>query len=539
VSKLIVFGIDGGSLKLIEQWRKELPNFQKIMEGGVFGELESTIPPVTCPAWPCMFTGKNPGKLGMYEFLNLQFAEEGGFKPFSSSDYHASSLWKILNDYGRKVGLLNVPMTFPPHEINSFMVCGLGTPRTAKYTYPPQLKNTLSEVVGGYDVFPVVILTRHDREKEYLKLFNEVLNKRVKAARYLMSSFPWDLFICVFQVSDVVQHYFWHHMDKSHPRHAADNKYKNVIKDFYKRIDGAIGSLISEVPKDTNILIVSDHGFGPFHGVFLLNKWLEGNGFLKFKDSVYRRRINNFLTKVKGFLFARLSLRLIRLVANIVPQRLAHGLFARVEKDRTMEIARSIDWAQTKAYSLGSLGKIFINLKGREPNGIVEPGREYERLRDEIIEKLSKLVNPETGERADFQIFKKEEIYHGQYAHLAPDISIVADKYVPVISRGGPLWDKPPGPISGTHARQGVFMAYGPDIKKEGLKLAGLKIYDITPTVLYTFGSPIPKDMDGRVLSEIFAPDSELAKKSVVYEEMGERERIKSRISRLKTSGNV
>jgi len=535
VSKLIVFGIDGGSLKLIEQWKEELPNLRRFMEGGVFGELESTIPPVTCPAWPCMFTGKNPGKLGMYGFLRSQFRGEHGFEVFNSRDYHSSSLWKILNDYGKEVGLLNVPMTFPPHKINSFMVCGLGTPQRADYTYPPELKKTLDKLVGGYEVFPPVILTRYRREKEYLKLFNELLDKRGKTASYLINNLPWELFVCVFLVSDLAQHYFWHHMDASHPRHVDDSKYKDAIKHFYKRIDEAVGVLISQIPEDVNILVVSDHGFGPAYGSFSLNKWLQENGFLKFKDGS-KGVINAGLNRIIDFILSRLNSRVLRLVTTVIPPSLANRL-SNVERDKMLEseVYRKLDWSQTKAYGLGEASGIFISLKGREPDGIVQSGREYERVRDEIIEKLGKVVNPETGEPLGFQIFKKEDIYHGQHVNLAPDILIVWNKYYPVSHMGKSQWSEPVVP--GIHTRQGVLMAYGPDIRSEGLRLTGSRIYDITPTILHLLGLPISKDMDGRVLTEIFKSGSEPAKRAVTYEKL--REGIKSRISQLKASGRL
>ena len=540
MDKIVIFGIDGGSLKLIEQWEDELPNFKQIMENGAYGELQSTVPPLTCPAWPCMFTGKNPGEIGMYGFSGLQLGDRYGSRIYSSSDYHSSSLWKSLNDYGKDVGLLNVAITFPPHKISSFMVCGLGSPPASEagYTYPPELKQTLDNIVGGYEIVPPVLLTIKGREEEIAQAFHRVLTKRVKAARYLMKNFPWDLFVCVFFASDSIQHYFWHHMDASHPRHDSNNKYKDVIKDFYKKIDNAIGTLMAELPEGTNVLIVSDHGFGPMHGYFMVNKWLENNGYLKFKGRVHQGRINSVLRKVRDFLMSHLSPRLVRLIARITPEWLAIRLSVRQEeRDKIAETYESIDWSQTKAYGLGVISSIFINLKGREPNGIVKPGEEYERVRDDIIAGLKKVTDPQTGLPIGFQIFKKEEVYHGKYVDLAPDILIVPHKYQPSSFKADSEWSIPVA--SGGHVRQGLFMAYGPDIKNSGKKLTNLRIYDITPTVLHMFGLPTPDDMDGRVLSEIFKPDSEPAKKAVIHEPIGEGQKVKAKISKLKDSGKI
>lgn len=539
-SKVIIFGIDAGSLKLIKQWQHELPNFKQIIENGAFGELESTVPALTCPAWPCIFTGKNPGKLGMYDFLNLRFYTEDAFRVFNSTDYHSASLWKILNDYGKEVGLLNIPVTFPTHKIDSFMVSGVGTPQSERtnYTYPPTLKKTLDEIVGGYVITPSVMLTLCGKEREYLKLFEETLGKRVKAARYLMNNFTWDLFVCVFFILDTVQHYFWHHLDKNHPKHNKSSGYKDVIKDFYKRVDEAIGTLISEIPKDANILIVSDHGPGPAYGEFSINQWLEDSGFLKFRKVVHKERVDTALRRVRDFMLPRLAPRLVRFIARLTPPWLARKLYTLDEwKDRMMETISDIDWPRTRAYGLGMTGGIFINLKGREPNGIVKPGKEYETLRDEIIKQLSQVVDPQSGKPAGFIAFRREEIYHGEYAELAPDITVTSDKYSLVNTRGASQWGD--SAITGAHSQYGLFMAYGPAIRKSGIELNNLKVYDIAPTVLHMFGLPIPADTDGRVLAEIFADDSEPANRLVVYEERSERKRLKERVSQLKISGKI
>ena len=169
MGKVAIVGIDGGSLELIERWKDELPNFRRIMENGVYGELESTLPPVTCPAWPCMFTGKNPGKLGLYGFISVETGGENRIKIHSSLDYNHQSLWKILNDSGIPVGIFNLPMTFPPHKVNSFMVCGTGSPVTGRtnYTYPTWLKKELNEVAPGYEVLPPIVLTTPGKEAAY------------------------------------------------------------------------------------------------------------------------------------------------------------------------------------------------------------------------------------------------------------------------------------------------------------------------------------------------------------------------------------
>ncbi|MFC1938098.1 alkaline phosphatase family protein [Chloroflexota bacterium] len=211
-------------------------------------------------------------------------------------------------------------------------------------------------------------------------------------------------------------------MDESHIRQG-DKRYRDVIKHFYMKVDSAIGRLIEKMPEGTNILIVSDHGFGPMHGNFIVNRWLENNNFLKLKDKIQHRKANAALLQIRNFVMAHLSPSLTRLVANMLP-RIITRQFAnmKTERDSLLVLYNSIDWSQTKAYGMGKEGMICINLKGREPWGIVEPGQEYEEVRDEIIAKLRQITNPETGKVADIKVFKKEEVYHGQYFRSAPDI---------------------------------------------------------------------------------------------------------------------
>lgn len=542
MNKAVIFGIDGGSLKLIEKWQDELPNLKKMMSEGVYGELESTFPPVTCPAWATMFTGKNPGKLGIYDFIRYQPDQAQKFRINNYLDYASSTLWEMLNAGGKKVGLLNVAMTFPPQEIDSFMVCGVGSPSTtsateSNITYPPGLKYALDDVVGNYEILPPVLLTIPGKEAEYIKAWNETLNKREKAARYLMGNMPWDLFVCVFFVLDLAQHYMWHHMDENHIRQG-DERYRDAIKDLYIKTDGAIGRLMKEIPEGTNVLVTSDHGFGPMRGQFVVQRWLQHNNFLKFEGKTQPEVINSILCTVRNFLLAHLSLNTVRLVGRMLPKAIRKKLTPLgTRKDSISEVYQSIDWSRTKAFGVGEIGDIYINLKGREPQGIVEPGQEYETVRDEIIARLRQIADPETGQQIDIRIFKKEEVYQGQYFNSAPDILYRIPQYPQtssISSESEEEWDE--APLTGHHVPEGIFFAWGPDIKQSGEKLPGLKIYDIAPTILHMFGFPIPGDMDGRVLTEIFKQESEPGQREPACREVdSEVARIKKRIKILKT----
>lgn len=342
----------------------------------------------------------------------------------------------------------------------------------------------------------------------------------------------------VFFSVDTAQHYFWHHMDKTHPWYRG-GEYHNVIKGCYKKIDAAIGELIKEVPRETNILIVSDHGFDTCHRSFVVSRWLEKEGFLAFSQPAANKGGPPWLWRIRDFLLSVLSARVTRFITRMVPEWLSVKLSSRERSGyKVAEIYRNIDWTRTRAYPEGGTNMIRINLKGREPKGIVEPGEEYEKLVDDIVHRLKNITEPETGSNLDITVFKRDEIYQGNYANHGPDIAFFIDKCIPVTyGNQNSEWTEPP--YSGWHVRQGVFMAYGPDIRSSGEKLEGLRVYDITPTVLHLFGLPIPDDMDGKVLSEIFESDSEPGRRPIVYEPAKMEDGLKDKIRKLKNSGKV
>lgn len=482
MGKVVIFGIDGGSLPLIEQWIEELPTFKKIVTEGTYGSMQSTVPALTCPAWPSMFTGKNPGNLGIYDFLHL---DSGKPQVVSSSDYHSSSLWKIASEHGKTVGLLNVPMTYPPHEINGYMVCGLGTPETTcpTYTYPAELQFELDKLVLRYDITPNVLITLYNQEDNCIKSCSEILDKRLKVAKYLIRGRPTDLFVCIFFVSDVIQHYFWRYMDESHPRYEESN-YKDVIKSFYIKIDKAIGELMDEFEDDTRFMIVSDHGFGACYGGLSINRWLESVCLLKYKKNSSSR-----LYQLRDLLLARLSPELLRFFVRIAPKKLIDRLTTTGEaKNLFASLYDNLKWDETKAFVLGtSGGGIFVNLKGRQPFGSVDK-IDYEKVRTELVDKLAVI-----GMKA----FRKEEVYHGKYIDSAPDIAIElgSSPYYPITLDKGNVWLE--YAASGAHKPEAMFFAYGNGIGHKKIKA---QITDVAPTSLKLMGLNIPEDIDGEAL---------------------------------------
>jgi predicted AlkP superfamily phosphohydrolase/phosphomutase len=476
--KVLIIGLDGAEPSLVFKWAKEgkLPNIAKLMENGAYGKLKSTIPPITGPAWVSFMTGKNPGKHGIYHFLQRK-KNSYQRKLVSSKSINGKTLWRILSDAGLKVGVVNVPLTYPPEKVNGFIVSGYLTPsEKVRFTYPYDLQNELLALGYKIDIDPKI----YGSKEKFIKEVYEVTKIQFKVATRLMKKIDWNLFFIVFRGPDELQHFFWEEFE--------------VIENYYKFLDSLIGTMVKKL-EDTLVVIVSDHGFGPLRKDFCINSWLLQKGLLKIKKErkysilrnigITKETILNIMKKFKLFEFSK-----------IIPKKLKE----QIPEKRFTEL--EIDWQKTKTWSLGYNGQIYINLKGREPQGIVEPGEEYENLRNYIINELYKLKDPETGEKVIDKIYKKEEIYWGENLDKAPDVILMAREGYREAVFGKDQRVLDISDRKGTHRLYGIIIVSGQYIKNNFDVNA--EIVDIFPTILYYFGLPIPKDVDGRVLKEIF-----------------------------------
>jgi len=460
-------------------------------------------------------TGKNPGKHGVFDFSVFKLAGSGRGKlvePQTPSNYKlvsgdcidARTLWDLLSESGKKVGVMNVPITYPPEPVNGFLVCGhLAPGEEHEFTYPAELKNQLLE--KGYRLRLDLSVLRDDDNKEpFLNDLYDLTEKQAKACLDLMESKPWDFFMMVFDGVIRIQGLFWKYIDKNHPeyREAEARKYRKEILRFYQKIDQIIGRMVDIAGEETSIIVMSDHGSGPVYKQVSLNRWLTEKGFLKLKK---RTSLSPRLARI-GITRCNLrkvlqALGLRKFARETVPDRIRGRFLA------TQRIDRDCDWSQTLAYAFGWIGKIFINLKGRERFGIVEPGKQYEELKDQIKNEIMKLSDPETGELIVERVYYSEEVYSGPHLKEAPDLIVIMKDmlYTNIIETHGEIprsiFVKPER--SGTHRPYGILIASGTGIKEnKGIKNAS--IMDLTPTILYMMGLPIPSDMDGRAITDMF-----------------------------------
>lgn len=506
--RVIVIGLDGATWDVLNPLMRDgkMPHLKKLLDRSAQGILMSSIPPVTAAAWTCFSTGKNPGKHGLVDFI---YFPEHGYRVTiaNSTTREAATIWNLLSDRDLRVGIVSVPMTYPPEKVNGVMVTDLMTPNTSvQYTYPPELKQELLDKVGPFVITP----GEGENPSEPLTYLDKVradVASSAQYALYLLKKEPYSFFMYVFGIVDILQHQFWNHI-QADPKTLDEND--RAIRDkviaIFEQVDDGVGEMAQAADDETTILLMSDHGFGPMKGFMHVNNFLLDRGYLVLKSGG--------MSAIKRALFR----------AGVTPQNVHLTLKSfkldlrrKVNRGRAYGMLRrfflsfdDVDWTKTRAFALGHIGQIYVNLKGRQPSGIVAPGDEYEKLREQIRADLLKLKHPETGEQLIARVLNREEIYHGALLDNTPDLLLLpADfKYV-AFGESEFASNKIVGPTlghTGHHRLEGIGAVIGPHVQV-GAQLQKASLVDLAPTILYALGLPIPPDMDGRVLTEAFTPE--------------------------------
>lgn len=514
MSHVFVIGLDGATFNLIHPFitRGYLPNLKKLIESGSWAELSSTIPPVTASAWTSFMTGKNPGKHGLFDFMQRRKSSYD-LAPVSSFDRDAKAVWELASEAGKKCIVMGVPVTYPPTPLNGLMVTGMLTPRGASdYTYPAELKEEIAQAIGEYVVYSDEVYSK-GRGHIFLDALHYSIQQRAKTAAYLLHKYDdWDLGILVFPETDTVCHGLWWAYDETHHQHTQEDaeQLRNGIRDVYRDLDAYIGELVASLPPDTTVLVMSDHGHGPLRNFLYVNNFLKECGFLEIKDAL--------ASQVKNIAFQ----------AGLTP-RTAYGMLLNLglgKLRRTMDKRRGgrgllkrfflslndVDWTRTRAYSIGYIGEVHINLKGREPHGIVEPGAEYERVREDVMAALRELALPD-GSPLIEHMWKKEEVYQGAHLQDAPDI-LFFPKNLETIAFGDFEFGsnkvlEPSYGVSSSHRMNGILIGNGATIQANAA-VSNPGLMDLAPTILHLLGLPVPRDMDGRVLTEMLQETPEV-----------------------------
>jgi predicted AlkP superfamily phosphohydrolase/phosphomutase len=476
---LLVIALDGATFDLLNPWLAEgaLPTLDRLIGTGVSGELTSTLPPLTAPAWASFMTGKNPGKHGVFDFFHPHAVDLDRYEMVNSSHIRSKLLWEYLSEAGLKVGVLNVPVTHPPRPVNGYLVPGLLSPDQGKTCYPTDLLHLYQEELGPYRLTPE-LLYHPDNVDVFISDLHALCETQSRYARRLCCDFPSDFFMVHFLAPDIAQHKLWRYTDPSHPWYDSIQaaKYGSALRDLFARLDRSIDELIALMPADTTVVVMSDHGFGPQHHIVNLNQFFIQTGLMKLKRGWRVRGRNWLFNHPRLWRWSRRWLR--------APS------FA------------DVDWKKTVAYSIGHIGQVYLNVRGRQPFGMIGP-EEYETARMEVMERLRQLHHPITRQPLMERIIVREAAAHGPYLDHGPDLHLVLDGYrttaYPMFAADGRIFTEQRFGNSGDHRPNGILIASGPPFKA-GYTLADAHLIDLAPTLLYLLGVPVPDDMDGQPL---------------------------------------
>jgi len=541
MEKIVVIGIDGATPDLIFPWIKEgkLPNFKKIMDNGSWGELCSTIPPFSAPAWTSIITGCNPGKHGIYGFEDITDLDT---RLITSRNRRVPAIWKYLSDINFKNIVVNVPVTYPPEKINGMMITGLLTPSPeSNFTYPKDLKNRLNKNdLGEYNLesiwledFPRSRLAKHDPEK-LLEILNNQMESRAKVTIKLMGTTQWNFTMVVLRATDTAQHFLFHR--------------KELLLQCYQKVDELVGKIMNTEPNAT-FFILSDHGFQKIEKILHPDNLLYKENYLKPTKDPYDNFMSpvyDILNKITRFILETIphdTMRKSKLIKNV--------LFTQTSKNKTL------DFSKTKAFCISEGRGIQINLKGRYKGGIIKK-EEYENLRNNLIKLFTYLKDPETGGKYVKNAYKGNELY-GKNACKTLDIildlergyssceglrlsnSFTENLAYHLQSKKIPyLFNNDSSSRSGDHAQYGIFFAYGKNIKSNN-ELKNISVMDLLPHIFATFELSYPKIIDGKINENIFKEKKELkdidwnGKKSELTEiEKNKIKELKNKLKKLK-----
>jgi len=503
VKKVFIVGLDGVGFELITPWVEsgKLPHIGSLLSQGAQGPLQSTVPPITGPAWTSFQTGVNPGKHGVSGWTKRR-KESYAISVVNGDDNPYPTIWELASENGHSVVSIGLPVTYPPRPVNGVIIPGLLTPRSdPSPTYPAQATAELRRAVPDYQFFPECVhrFTLSAKVKELLTS----ARGRAAAAKHFLQHHDWDLFMVQFQVTDKVQHDLW----------GVRKGGFDPVLTVFREVDRQLGELVEMARgMGASVILLSDHGMGPQEYTFSINTWLWGAGYLRLKGgpSVRLKRAafrGGFTQKNLmrlGLLLYPLAYRL-GLVSSFF-DALGEGWLARVISMLFLSFD-DIDWSKTQVYSRSEIGHLFLNLRGREPQGIVNED-EADRLIDELIDRLKTVVNPYTSEPLLGEVFRREEVYQGERISQAPDI-LFLPRGLRTLGSGASgfyskeLFDRPLSRAN--HRMEGILIAAGDPFAPD-YQIQGATLTDLAANILYLLDCPIPTYMDGRIWEEAFLP---------------------------------
>ena len=453
-----MIGLDCVTPQLVyDAWLDELPNIKKLVTEGFYGNMVSTIPPITVPAWMSMMTSQDPGQLGAYGFRNRKTYDYENLFTINATHIKAKTIWNHLSRNRLESIILGCPLTYPPKPLKGIMVSSFLTPgKDVQYTYPAEIAATLDNAAEGDYIIDVKDFRTDDKDRLLDQIY-VMTRRRFKAFRHLLKTRDWDFSMMVEMGPDRLHHAFWRYNDTDHRLYEPGNEYENTIHDYYVYMDEEIGKVLNDLDQDTSVILVSDHGAKGMKGGICVNEYLIKEGLLAVKDYPDE------------------------------PKRLKTD---------------NIDWANTKVWGEGGYyARIFLNVEGREPQGTI-PAAEYDSFRQEIKRKIESIPD-ENGKSIGTKVFLPEEIYT-ECKNIPPDLIVyfgdldwrsagtIGNKTIH-------LFENDTGPDDANHAQEGIFVWHGSG-RPVSTAPETVPIFDIAPSILDYFGIEIPEEMIGKIL---------------------------------------
>ena len=456
--RVFLIGLDCADPTLVfERWQNDLPTLSRLMNQGAYGLLRSSHPPITVPAWSSMFSSKDPGQLGFYGFRNRADTSYERMRIATNLTVDVDRVWDVLSRANKRPILVGVPQTYPVKPLNGICISSFLTPPGGKrWCWPPSLKDEISELLDGEQYMFDVRNFRTENKDWLLEQIYKMADQHFEVINHLMDSKPWDLFMFVDMGVDRIHHGFWSYMDPEHPRYQPGSAFENAIHDYYVHLDRELGKLLEKLGEDTVVLVVSDHGAKPLEGGFCVNEWLKQQGLLVLKDQP----------------------------PGLVP----------LEKCE-------VDWEQTKVWGSGGYyARIFFNVEGREPNGII-PAAQYEAFREEMIRRFQATTDHQ-GNLLGTVALKPQELYR-EVRHIAPDLIVYFGDlgWRSVGSLGFDAihtFENDTGPDDANHAQNGLIIFYDPQQDLGGQHLDNLQLECVAPTILRLMNVDIPTGMEAQ-----------------------------------------
>jgi len=460
--KVAIIGLDSVPPELLfGALLDKLPNIKKMVSHGIYGKLRTCDPPITVPAWMVMFTGKNPGELGIYGFRHRKAGSYTDGYIVNSTHVKEPTVWDVLGENGKRSVVIGMPPGYPPVKMKdgAMVSCFLTPSQERPFTYPPELRDEILRLHNGRYDFDVVFRTE-DRVTLKKNLF-EMTEERFDVAEHLARTQRWDLFALHEIGFDRLHHAFWKFYDPTHPKYVRGNEYEDVFDQYYSMADERIGRLLEVFGEDCVSFVLSDHGSKGMHGAFCVNEWLANEGYL-----VYARPPSGVVDLEKA----------------------------------------EVDWSKTKAWGWGGYyARIFFNVRGREPKGLIDPS-ELEAEKSRLREKIEALTD-DRGVRMRNTVLDPA-VHYGRARGDSPDLMVYFDdlnwRSAGTVGHGSLyLSENDTGPDDSVHSMDGVLVMSNPKKDLKGRRVEGARIQDMAPTLLSLYGLEMPGDIDGRVLTEV------------------------------------